>query len=244
MKKILKVLSICSLSAAIAASASLTTLAAGINAAEQRILDELHTTVTMQGSEKSLPVSYINQTENYLNTVEVTDEEADQIIAGINETKAYLTSTGAANYDGLTDAQIDTFFGYCQKTVAVIDLTIAYDKATRVVTIIDKYGNIVFVSTIGSGECSGDIGGQTSEPSGQTSEPSGQTSQPSGQTSQPGGQTSQSSSGNIDPNPIKPTGFDFNIPGMMAVAGGGVLLVSAAGVYLINRKKKAESENA
>lgn len=202
MKNIFKLLSVCSLTAAVGIASSATVLAAGINDAEQSILDELHTTVTMQGREKSLPSSYINQTENYLNTVELTDAEAQQIIAGIEETKAYLTSTGAANYDGLTDAQIDTFFSYCQKTVSVINLKIAYNKATRVVTIIDENGKVVFTATIGNG-------------------------------------------GKVDPDPIKPTGFDFSIPGVMTVAGIGVLLVSAAGVYLVSTKKKKEAaENA
>ncbi len=210
MKKVLKVLSVCSLVAALTAAASVTASAAGINAAEQRILDELHTTVTMQGMQKSLPVSYINQTENYLNTVELTDAEADEIISGIEATKAYLTSTGAANYDGMTDAQIDQFFALCQKTVDPIDLTIAYNKVTMVVSIVDKNGTTVFTTKL-----SGNGGGQSS-----------------------GGDI-------IDPNPIKPTGFDFNIPGVTAVAGVGVLLVSAAGVYLITtKKKKVASANA
>ena len=210
MKKVLKVLSVCSLVAALTAAASVTASAAGINAAEQRILDELHTTVTMQGMQKSLPASYINQTENYLNTVELTDAEADEIISGIEATKAYLTSTGAANYDGMTDAQIDQFFALCQKTVDPIELTITYQKSNRVVSIVDKNGTTVFTGTVGKNG-----GGQSS-----------------------GGEI-------IDPNPIKPTGFDFNIPGVTAVAGVGVLLVSAAGVYLITtKKKKVASANA
>lgn len=203
MKKFLKALSVCSLSAAVAVGASVTALAAGINDAEQRILDELHTTVTMQGVEKSLPVSYINQTENYLNTVELTDEEADEIIKRIEETKDYLTSTGAAKYDDLTDAQIDEFFSMCQYTVDVIDLTIAYNKSTREVSIIDKDGKVWFHLNL-------DNRGKPI----------------------------------IDPDPIKPTGFEFNIPGVMTVAGVGILLVSAAGVYLIKTKKKVEFENA
>ena len=203
MKKFLKVLSACSLAAAVAAGASVTASAAGINDAEQRILDELHTTVTMQGTEKSLPVSYINQTENYLNTVELTDEEADEIIKRIEETKDYLTSTGAAKYDDLTDAQIDEFFSMCQYTVDVIDLTIAYNKSTREVSIIDKDGKVWFHLNL-------DNRGKPI----------------------------------IDPDPIKPTGFEFNIPGVMTVAGVGILLVSAAGVYLIKTKKKVEFENA
>lgn len=208
MKKFLKVLSVCALSAAVAVCASVTASAAGINSAEQKILDELHTTVTMQGVEKSLPVSYINQTENYLNTVELTDEEADEIIKGIEETKNYLTSTGAANYKELTDAQVDQFFSLCQKTVDVIDLTIAYNKSKMEVSIVDKSDKVLFNTKLNSktpGGSGGDI---------------------------------------IDPNPIIDTGFGLNMSGVMTVAGVGILLVSAAGVYLIKTKKKVESENA
>ncbi len=201
MKKVLKALSIGSISAVIAIASSVTAFAAGINAAEQKILDELHTTVTMQGAQKSLPVRYINQTENYLNTVEVTEEQANEIIARIELVKAYLTSTGAANYDQMTDAQIDTFVSKCQYVVDVVNLKIAYDKSTRVVPIIDQNGKVIFTVQLGK-----------KTP--------------------------------IDPSPIKPTGFDFDIPGVTAAAGIGVLLVSAAGVYLISTKKKAESANA
>ena len=203
MKRFFNILSVCSLTAAVGFASSAVVMAAGINDAEQKILDELHTTVTMLGSEKKLPVSYINQTENYFNTVDLTEENAQQIIAGINETKAYLTGTGAANYDGLTDAQIDEFFALCQKTVSVINLKISYNKATRVVTIVDEDGTVVFTSTVVKNG-KGDI---------------------------------------ADPDPIKTTGFDFGIPGIMTVAGIGVLLVSAAGVYLVRTKKKG-AENA
>ncbi len=202
MKRFFKILSVCSIAAAIGAASAIPASAAGINPAEQKILDELHTSVTMAGYPKYLPVVYINQTENYLNTVELTEADKDAIIAGINETKAYLTSTGAPNYDGLTDAQIDEFFSYCQKTVAPINLKIAYDKPTRVVSIIDDDGKVIYSTQIGSKK---DI---------------------------------------IDPNPIKQTGFDFNLPGVTAVAGVGILFVSAAGIYLVRSKKKAASENA
>ena len=198
MKKFFKVLSVCSLAAAIGACASAPAFAAGINDAEQRILDELHTTVTMNGAQKSLPAVYINQTENYLNTVELTDAQADQIIAGIEDTKAYLTSTGASNYKSMTDAQIDTFFAKCQATVNPINLTITYAKSTQVVSIVDANGTTVFTQKLKGKDID-------------------------------------------DPSPIKPTGFDFGIPGVMAVAGIGILLVSAAGVYFISTKKKAEA---
>ncbi len=216
MKKFFKALSVCSLAAAMTVGASATAFAAGINAAEQKILDELNTTVTMAGTEKSLPVVYINQAENYLNTVEITDAEADEIIKRIETVKSYLTSTGAAKYDDLTDAQIDEFFALCQDVVSVINLKIAYNKATRVVTIVDSTGAVIFTCQIGN---PGYNPGGSEDP---------------GKTDP--GKTDPT----IDPNPIIKTGFDFNIPGVTAVAGLGILLVSAAGVYFIRTKKKAE----
>ncbi|MGN1456626.1 MAG: hypothetical protein ACI4XP_01580, partial [Acutalibacteraceae bacterium] len=124
MKKILKVLSVGLLSAAVAVSASSVAFAAGINEAEQKILDELHTTVTMNGVEKTLPADYINQAENYFNTVDITDEQANQVISGIEDAKAYLTSTGASSFSALSTEQVDTFVSKCQSAVAPVNLTL------------------------------------------------------------------------------------------------------------------------
>ena len=63
MKKVLKVLSAAMLSAVVAVGASASVFAAsttGLNAAEEKVLAELHTTVEMGGIQKSLPVQYIN----------------------------------------------------------------------------------------------------------------------------------------------------------------------------------------
>lgn len=227
MKKAIKLFSVGLLSAAIAASASVSAFAAGLNDAEKKILAELKTTVTMQGVQKSLPVSYVNQAENYFNTVDITDAEATEIIKRIEATKAYLTSTGAPNYNGLTDAQIDTFVAKCQEIVDVIDLTISYDKATRVVSIVDKNGKTVFTATVGKGSSSGNNNGSDSKTDNQTDN--------KGNTG---------SKDVINDNPVKRTGFDFNIPGVVSIAGVGILLVSAAGVYLVSTKKKAAVERA
>ncbi len=229
MKKTMKLISIALLSAAVAVSASLSVSAAGINSAEQKILNELRTTVDMEGNLKTLPESYINQAENYFNTVEITDAQANEIISKIESTKTFLTNTGAVDYVSLTDAQVDEFIVRCNDIVGVINLKLLYDKSTRTVTVVDIDGNVVFTaSNVGyNGNPYNDKPRQQSQPGGQTSQPGGNTSKPTP----------------IDDNPIKNTGLDFNIPGVMSVAGTGVFLVSAAGVCLIKRKKSAVSED-
>lgn len=201
MKKVLKVLSAGLLSAAVAVSASSVAFAAGINDAEQKILDELNTTVTMNGVEKSLPVDYINQAENYFNTVEITEDEANQIVAGIEDAKSYLESTGASNFKSLSSEQIDTLVSMSQSTVAVVDLTLSYTKSTGAVSIVDNSGNTVFTATV----------------------------------------SSFNGNGGTSNNTIKTTGADFNIPGVVAVAGVGILLVSATGAYLFKTVAKKKS---
>ena len=243
MKRTLKFISIGLLSAAVAAAASMSVFAAGINTAEQKILDELNTTVDMEGNMKTLPTNYINQAENYFNTIEITDAQANEIISKIEETKTFLTNTGAVNYDSLTDAQIDEFISKCNDIVSVINLKLFYDKATRTVTIVDADGKTVFsASNVGYNGT-----GSNDKPRNQNGNNGGNSGNNGGNSGNNGGNSGNNggnSGNNGGDNPIKVTGMDFNIPGVMSVAGTGVLLVSAAGVCLVTRKKSAVREDA
>ena len=253
MKKTIKFISIGLLSAAIAATASMSVFAAGINSAEKKILDELGTSVDMGGNDKYLPVSYLNQAENYFNTIEISETDADTIISKIESTKAFLTSTGAVNYDALTDAQIDEFIVKCNDIVSVINLKLSYDKATRTVTIVDANNNVVFsASNVGVNSNTsndkprnngGNNGGNSGNNGGNSGNNGGNNGGNSGNNGGNSGNNGGSSGNNGGDNPIKRTGIDFNIPGVTSVAGTGVLLVSAAGVCLIKRKKSAVRED-
>lgn len=235
MKKIVKTLVAGILTATVAVAASASVFAAGINDAEQKILDELHTTVKLAGNEKPLPINFVNQAENYFNTVEITEEESKEIIAKIEAAKDYLTSTGVANYEELTDAQLDTFVSKCKEITGVISLMISYEKSEKRIDIVDKDGKVVFTATVGKSSSTGNGGSSTDNSK------SGGSSSGSNTTSQSG---SSSNSSAVDSNPIKTTGADFNIPGVTAVAGVGILLVSAAGIYLVKTKKSTVSEIA
>lgn len=242
MKKAIKIISVGLLSAAIAATTSMSAFAAGINSAEQKILDELRTSADMEGNDKYLPVSYINQAENYFNTIEISDADADTIISKIESTKTFLTGTGAVNYDALTDAQIDEFIVKCNDIVGVINLKLFYDKATRTVTIVDADGKTVFSATnVGANSNKNNDKPRNSGNNGGNSGNNGGNSGNNGGNS---GNNGGNGSGTVvDDNPIKRTGIDFNIPGVTSVAGTGVLLVSAAGVCLIKKKKSAVRED-
>ena len=196
MKKVLKALSAAMLSAVVAVGASASAFAAnttGINDAEQKVLNELHTTVEMGGVQKSLPAQYINQAEQYfVKEIEMTDAQADQVIAKINAVKAYLTSVGKAKFSDFTDAEKDKAVALANEASGVVNVTLSYNKITKVVTVVtkDEKGGkkVADVTTDGKNDA------------------------------------------------VKTTGF--GVPGVVAVAGVGVLVVSAAGIYLIRTSKK------
>ena len=196
MKKVLKVLSAAMLSAVVAVGASASVFAAsttGLNAAEEKVLAELHTTVEMGGIQKSLPVQYINQAEQYfIKEVDMTDAQADEVIAKINAVKAYLTSVGKAKFSDFTDAEKDKAVALANEASGVVNVTLSYNKITKVVTVVtkDEKGGkkVADVTTDGKNDA------------------------------------------------VKTTGF--GVPGVVAVAGVGVLVVSAAGIYLIRTSKK------
>ena len=181
MKKVLKVLSAAMLSAVVAVSAAASVSAAGVNAAEQRILDELHTTVNMAGVQKSLPAEYITQAENYFNTVELTDAQAD----------ALIESFGEPNAKSISDAQFNQVAAIAKEAAAAGGATITVTRRA------DALADVVLVKE------------GTNTP---ITDPNG------------------------SEGVIKTTGFD--VPSVTVVAGVGILMVSAAGIYLFKTSKK------
>lgn len=127
------------------AVSAVSVFAAGINSSEQAVLDELQTSVNGM----TIPAQYINQAENYFNTVDMTKEESDQIIAAIKEGKAYLESTGVTAISQLTADQKQAMMGYANKAAGVLGLSLSYSKGNLTVTSSSSNGN-ASGSTIGT----------------------------------------------------------------------------------------------
>ncbi|MBR2175579.1 MAG: hypothetical protein IJ861_01365 [Clostridia bacterium] len=197
MNKVLKVISAGLLSAVVAVSAAASVSAAGVSADEQKIVDALNGTVSLNGNATKIPARYVNQAENYFNTVEITESEANTIIEKIDAVKKYLESTGVSKWSELTSAQIDQIVALSNDASKVIGVTLTYDKITKAVTA-TKDGKTISDVVV------------------------------------PGG--SGSNAGN---DVIKTTGFA--VADATVIAGLGILLVTAAGVYLLKTSKKDEN---
>ncbi|MEF2884666.1 MAG: hypothetical protein U0P28_05735, partial [Ruminococcus sp.] len=94
--------------------------AADINANEKKVLDELKTSVKMQGKDMYLPDSFVNQAENYFNTIDMTAEQADEFIAVIKSGKTQLEATGAKNIADCTKTQKKELFVTLGKVMALV----------------------------------------------------------------------------------------------------------------------------
>ena len=102
------------------AATAVTAFAAGINSSEQAVLDKLNSTVTMQGNEMRISQEFVNQAENYFNTIEMTEQESKDIIAIIDEGNSFLVNSGASDFKSLSYDQKQVLLGYGQKAVGVI----------------------------------------------------------------------------------------------------------------------------
>lgn len=213
MKKVLKVLSATMLSAVVAAGAVASVSAASdVNDNEQAILDELETSVDLGGNETFIPDQYYNQAENYFleDDVDLTEDEADEVIEKIGAVKDYLENAGVSSFGELSDDQIDELVALANDAAGVVGLTLSYDKSGKTVDVV--------------------------KPSDSSSGTKTDSKTPSASRTSTGDQKVASVSTSGTDNTIKTTGF--GVPGVSVIAGVGVLFVTAAGVYLIRTSKK------
>ena len=191
------------------AATAITAFAAGINSSEQAVLDKLNVTVTMQGNQMRISQEFVNQAENYFNTIEMTEQESKDIIAVLDEGNKYLENSGAADFKSLSYDQKQVLLGYGQKAVGVIGMSMSYDSTTRTITVTDPKGNVAF--SVSEANYLVPAGGSSSGSSG-----------------------SSSSSGSV----IKTTGADVNYFGFIALGAAAVVLVAGGTMFVVKTKKE------
>ena len=151
----------------IVAISAVTAFAAGINDNEQKVLDELKTSVEMQGVEMNWPAAYVNQAENYFNTIDMTSDQAEQIIAVIRGGKTQLESTGAKNIAECTAEQKKELMSSLTKVMEPVNGTASFDNVSGEVALKSESGEVIFkaVPTLVAkdGGKSVDVNGKTTD---------------------------------------------------------------------------------
>ena len=128
----------------VAAVSAVTAFAAGINENERKVLDELKTSVEMQGTEMYWPRTYVNQAENYFNTIDMTADQAEQIIAVIRSGKNQLESTGAKNIAECTAEQKKELMSTLTKVMEPVNGTASFDNISGEVALKAENGEVIF----------------------------------------------------------------------------------------------------
>lgn len=126
------------------AVSAVSAFAAGINDNEQKVLDELKTSVKMQGTEMYLPEAYVNQAENFFNTIDMTEDQADKVLSVIKSGKTQLEATGAKNIADCTTAQKKELMTTLKNVMAPVNGTASYDKTTGEITLKSESGEVIF----------------------------------------------------------------------------------------------------
>lgn len=126
------------------AVSAVSAFAAGINDNEQKVLDELKASVKMQGTEMYLPEAYVNQAENFFNTIDMTEDQADKVLSVIKSGKTQLEATGAKNIADCTTAQKKELMTTLKNVMAPLNGTASYDKTTGEITLKSESGEVIF----------------------------------------------------------------------------------------------------
>ena len=95
-----------------------------------------------------VPAVYVTQAENYLRTTDVSEAEADQIIANIK--KAAAIANGVTDLSKLTQEQINAIIAEVTSAAAVLGLTLSVSDG--VVTFYNADGSVVTQSSMSGNE--------------------------------------------------------------------------------------------
>jgi hypothetical protein len=206
------------------AMTAVTAFAAGINDSEQAVIDALGKEITMKNGSMVIPSDFVNQAENYFNTIEMTADESSKIIALLEETGKYMTSTGAENIGDMTTAQKKELLSYGQKIVGVLDMTMTYDQSSKILYIYAPDGKVAFqaVPTLTT---------KSSSSNGSSNNSNTSSTSATSSTNKSGSTTSSTA--------VKTTGATTDFSGFVAVGALALVIVAGAAAYVVKTKKEA-----
>lgn len=125
----------------LAATATVSAFAAGINSNEQKVLDELKS-VNISGV--TISADYINQAEGYFNKIEMTAAQSATIIKAINDVENYVKAAGVKDLRDLSLDQKNVLLGYLKTAGSALGLTVSFDGTAKLIIVKDAEGATVF----------------------------------------------------------------------------------------------------
>lgn len=227
--------------AALIATASFTAFAddaSVINKAEQRILDELAKEVTMSdGSKWVADTAFYNRSKNYFATVDVTDEQADAVIVGVNKVQSILANSDIndATVKSVSQEKRTELLAAGREAVAPLGLEMNYDYVEKQLVVTDKAGEVVDKEKPALEQKS------TEKPTdGDKTTPTDSKTNPTqGGTNSGSGTNSGNNSGKtVTDDVIKTTGAGVDTSAVAGVTAAGIVVAAAGAAYAFKTRKE------
>ena len=241
MRKIASLL----VAAALVGTVSVSAMAADINEAEQAVLNELNGSVVMKGQKLVISEEYKNQAKNYFNTIDMTQEQSDNIVAELKRAEQLITEQGsdAGNIPEMLYAKKRELLTLGQNMAGEVGLTMSWNAATKEIVIADADSTVLFqgkpilVTVETPTETpTGTQGGGSTTPTGTSGGTTGGNT--SGGTTS-GGTTSGGTTGKIaDGSAVKTTGAGVDTSAVAGASAVAVLAAAAGAVYAVKSRKE------
>lgn len=120
----------------------LTIATSAMAATESELLAYVSKSFTIAGETVQISSSDKVKVERYLNENEVTAEQADKVIAKVDEAVALMNKAGVSDVTKLSKADKEKLMNIANEAASVLGLTLSYDASTGVVSVYKDGKNI------------------------------------------------------------------------------------------------------
>lgn len=118
-------------------------------ATESELLAYVSKTFTIAGEEVSISASDKVKVERYLNEYEVTEEQADQVVAKIDEVVAIMNEAGVSDLTKLSQEDKQRVIAIANEAASILGLELKYDASTKEISVY-KEGKLIETTTLAS----------------------------------------------------------------------------------------------
>lgn len=109
-----------------------------VNSEEQRVLDVLNTEIKVTDGTVKLEDVNIKKAENYFKTIDMTKEQADEIIGYLQKGIALIKENDVSNVWDLSHAKKLELLGYGNQATNVCGMTLTYNRTRSIFEIRDN----------------------------------------------------------------------------------------------------------